>query len=98
MRQDLYNGKWNDPQLRQSRPALRIKEFIRQLLERFELAEKMNHQTQHQNLPQIPETLNNIFFQILIIFFYRKKYIFAAVLTKSYNHARHCNKSKKNHC
>ena len=33
-----------------------------------------------------------------IIFFYRKKYIFVAVLTKHYNHARHCNKSKKNHC
>ena len=29
----------------------------------------------------------------LLIFFYRKKYIFVAVLTKFYNHARHCNKS-----
>jgi hypothetical protein len=36
--------------------------------------------------------------EIVIIFFYYKKYIFVAVLTKLYNHARHCNKSKKNHC
>ena len=40
----------------------------------------------------------NLFFEIVIIFFYHKKYIFVAVLTKLYNHARHCNKSKKDHC
>ena len=45
-----------------------------------------------------PEIEFCFYFEIVIIFYYRKKYIFVAVLTKPYNHARHCNKSKKNHC
>lgn len=45
-----------------------------------------------------PFLIASIFHQILYYFFYPKKYIFVAVLTKLYNHARHCNKSKKNNC
>ena len=46
-----------------------------------------------QNTWHFQKILVMKYYAELLIFFYRKKYIFVAVLTKFYNHGRNCNKS-----